>query len=197
MLAEEHECFDKPYPFGNERARFEFFRHKEPNLHYVPHENYRCTVTMMSGLPASGKDTWLAAQRSDLPVVSLDGMREELGIEATENQGKVAQLARERCRELLRAGTSFAFNATNLLRQTRQRWIDLFADYEARIEITYLEPVLSVIFGQNKRRQRVVPEDVIVRLANRLEPPTWVEAHGLVMSDGNRPAGHQAHGTPT
>jgi predicted kinase len=32
-------------------------------------------------------------------------------------------------------GRSFAFNATNLLRQTRRRWIDLFADYEARIEV--------------------------------------------------------------
>ena len=52
-----------------------------------------------------------------------------LGVEATDNQGPVAPLARERCRELLRSRTSFAFNATNLLRQTRQRWLDLFAVY--------------------------------------------------------------------
>jgi predicted kinase len=153
----------------------------------VPHEDYRCTVTMMSGLPGSGKDTWLATNRGDLLVISLDDMREELGIEATENQGKVAQLARERCRELLRAHTPFAFNATNLLRQTRQRWIDLFADYDARIEMVYVEPALPVILDQNKRRKRLVPEDVIVDLANKLEPPTWTETHGLVVSDGNWP----------
>jgi len=184
MEAEEHGCFDKPYRFGNDQARFQFFRNEKPNPHYVPHEDYRCTVTMISGLPGSGKDTWLATHRGDLPVISFDDMREELGVEATENQGTVAQLARERCRELLRARTSFAFNATNLLRPTRQRWIDLFADYDARIEMVYVEPALSVILDQNKRRKRLVPEDVIVELANKLEPPTWTETHGLVISDG-------------
>lgn len=186
MLAEEHGCFDKPYQFGNDRARFQFFRQKGSNLQYVPHEDYRCTVTMMSGLPGSGKDTWLAANRGDLSVVSLDDMRDELGIEATDNQGQVAQLARKRCRELLRARTSFALNATNLLRQTRQRWIDLFADYSARIEMVYVEPALSVILEQNKRRKKSVPEDVIVGLANKLEPPTWTETHGLIISDGEK-----------
>jgi predicted kinase len=184
MMAEEHNCFDTPFQFGNDQARFQFFRLKEPNLHYVPHEEYRCTVTMMSGLPGSGKDTWLAKIQDDLPVVSLDDVREELGVEATENQGQVAQLARERCRELLRARTSFAFNATNLLRQTRRRWIDLFADYNARIEMVYVEPPLSVILSQNKQRKCLVPEDVIVELANKLEPPTWTETHGLIVSDG-------------
>jgi predicted kinase len=184
MQAEELACFDRPYPFGNDQARFLFFRQKEPNLHFVPHEEYRCTVTMMSGLPGSGKDSWLAGQRGDLPVVSLDDVREELDIEPTENQGQVAQLARERCRELLRARKSFAFNATNLLRQTRQRWIDLFADYHARIEMVYPEPALSVILEQNKRRKRQVPEDVIVQLADKLEPPTWTETHSLIVSDG-------------
>jgi predicted kinase len=186
MLAEEHDCFDKPYPFGNDQARFQFFRQKEPNLHYVPHEDYRSTVTMLAGLPGSGKDTWLAANRGDLPVVSLDDVREELGVEVTDNQGQVAQLARERCRERLQSHTSFAFNATNLLRQTRQRWTDLFADYNARIEIVYVEPTLPTILDQNKRRKRIVPEDVIVELANKLEPPTWTETHRLIVSDGEK-----------
>jgi len=186
MLAEENDCFEKPFQFGNDQARLLFFRQKEPNLHYVPHEDFRCTVTVMSGLPGSGKDTWLAANRGDLPVVSLDDVRDELGVEATDNQGQVAQLARERCRELLRARTSFAFNATNLLRQTRQRWIELFADYRARIEMVYVEPPLSVILDQNKRRKKSVPEDVIVGLANKLEPPTWTETHVLIVSDGEK-----------
>jgi hypothetical protein len=92
-------------------------------------------------------------------------------------------LGRERCREFLRSGRSFAFNATNLLRLTRQRWIDLFADYQARIEIVYVEPPLSVILAQNKRRERPVPEKVIRGLATRCEPPTITEAHGLVFGE--------------
>lgn len=186
MLAEEHDCLEKPYQFGNDQARFQFFRQQDDrSLHYVPHEEYRCTVTMMSGLPGSGKDTWLAKNRGDLPTVSLDDVRDELDIEATENQGQVAQLAKERCRELLRSRTSFAFNATNVMRTTRQRWVDLFVDYQARIEMVYLEPALSTVISQNKRRERTVPESVILRLAGKLEPPTWTEAHGLIVSDGS------------
>ena len=183
LAAEEASCFEQPYQFANDQARFLFYRQREPNLHYVPHENYRCTVTVMSGLPGAGKDTWLAANRAGLPVVSLDDIRDELDIEAVENQGEVIQLARERCRELLRSGQCFAFSATNLLRQTRQRWLDLFADYRARIEIVYIEPPLAVILAQNKRRERAVPEKVIRELADKCEPPTWAEAHSLIVAE--------------
>src|SRR5205085_5863571 len=119
LVAEENDCFVKPFQFSNDQARFLFFRQPNPDRHYVPHEDYRCTVTMMSGLPGSGKDTWLARNRGELETISLDEIRSELEVEATDNQGIVIQHAKERCREMLRSGTSFAFSATNLLRQTR------------------------------------------------------------------------------
>lgn len=189
LAAEEHGCFDRPYLFPNDQARFLFYRHKNHDLHYVPHEEYRCTVTVMSGLPGSGKDTWLSKHRSDLPVVSLDDIRTEMDIKPTDTQGHVVQLARERCRELLRAGTSFAFSATNLLPQIRQRWFSLFADYDARISVVYVEPPMAVILDQNRRREQPVPEKVIRELAEKCEPPTWTEAHELVVVDGYRFAG--------
>lgn len=178
-LAEEHGCFDQPYPFANDQARFLFYRDRLTSLHYKPHENYRCTVTLMSGLPGAGKDTWLARHRPQLPVVSLDAVREDLDTEATDNQGKVIQTARERCRQHLRAGMDFAFNATNITRQVRRRWIDLFADYGARIEIAYLEPELATILVRNKQRKHPVPEKVILDLSGQAEPPTATECHKL------------------
>lgn len=185
LAAEEHGCFDGPYSFGHDHARFHFFRQSEPNLFFVPHDQHRGTVTMVAGPPGGGKDHWLATRRKGVPVVSLDDVREELDIDATQNQGAVVQFARERCREFLRSGTPFAFNATNLLKQTRQRWIDLFADYGARIEIVYVEPPLPRILEQNRRRERPVPERVIHDLIDQAEPPTWTEAHRLVLCDGN------------
>jgi len=181
VMAEELDCFYSPYRFANDQARFNYFQQPEAELHYVPHEAYRCTVTMMSGLPGSGKDTWLQEQRPELPTVSLDDIRSELDVEATDNQGQVIQEAKERCRELLRAKTDFAFNATNLLRQTRQAWLKLFADYDARIEIIYIEPSLTEIHRQNKHRQRTVPTEVIRKLAEKSEPPTWAEAHQIML----------------
>jgi predicted kinase len=184
LMAEEAGCYDLPYPFATDHARFTFFRQREPNLHYVPHEDFACSVTLMAGLPGSGKDTWLFRNRADLPVVSLDDIRGELGVEPTDDQGRVAQTAQERCREFLRSGTSFAFNATNTMRQTRGRWLDLFADYNARIEIAYLEPPFENLLRQNKTRSKAVPEPVIRKLADKCEPPTWMECHDLTLSDG-------------
>lgn len=179
MVADENGCFDQPYAFANDHARFLFYRESLSSLHYTPREEHRCTVTLMSGLPGSGKDTWLAKNRPKLPVVSLDDIRTDLDVDATDNQGDVIQTAREACREHLRGGRDFAFNATNTVRQTRKRWIDLFADYGARVEVVYVEPPLSVIFQQNERRTRPVPKQVIQHLADKLEPPTWPEAHSV------------------
>lgn len=183
LVSEEANCFEQPFPFETEHARFTFFHASEPNLHYTPHEQFSCAVTMMAGLPGSGKDTWLATQRPELPVVSLDELRTELGVDPTDNQGRVAQLAQERCKEFLRSGISFAFNATNTTKMIRDRWIKLFADYRARIEIAYLEPPFGEILRQNKLRDDAVPETVIRKLAERCEPPTWLEAHALVDDD--------------
>jgi predicted kinase len=183
LLAEEHDCFTQPYHFASDHARFLFFRKPTSNLLFVPHTDFHCTVTMMSGLPGSGKDSWLAKHRPELPVVSLDEIRDELGVDATDDQGEVIQLGRERCRELLRARITFAFNATNLLKHTRRHWIDLFADYGARIVIVYIEPPLATIHQQNQRRASSVPETVVRQLAAKCEPPTWAEAHDLIICD--------------
>lgn len=180
LLSEEHHCYRQPYPFATEHARFTYFHAGQPNLHYVPHEAFRCTVTLLAGLPGSGKDHWLRTHAPELPVVSLDELRRSMAIEPTENQGAVAQAAKERCRKHLRAGRDFAFNATNTVRATRQRWLDLFRDYDARIRIVYLEPPLSQLLAQNRGRSHQVPEHVIRRLADRLEPPGWLECHELL-----------------
>ncbi len=176
-LAEEHGCLEVAYPFVNDHARFLFFRGELGSLHRVPHEEYRCTVTMMSGLPGAGKDTWLARHRPDLPSISLDDVREELDVDPTEEQGRVIQRAKERCRQRLRVGEDFAFNATNLTAPMRKLWTDLFARYEARVEIVYLEPPFEALLKQNRERERRVPERVIHRLLDRAEPPSPGEAH--------------------
>ncbi|HTE87799.1 MAG TPA: AAA family ATPase [Terriglobales bacterium] len=181
LVAEESGCLDRPYAFANDHARFLFYRDQLGSLHYVPYEDFRCTVTLMSGLPGAGKDTWLAKNRTKLPVVALDAIRDALDVEATDNQGEVIQAAREQCREHLRARQDFAFSATNITRQMRQRWIDLFADYAARVEIVYVEPPVATILAQNKRRTNPVPENIILRLVEKLEPPTVTECHSFII----------------
>ncbi len=185
LQAEELGCFETPYSFATPHARYTFFHHPEPNLHYTPHEAFSCKVTLMAGLPGAGKDTWIAANRGDLPVIALDDIRRELKVQPTEDQGRVAQLAYERCRELLRQGTSFVHNATSTMRTTRSRWLKLFAQYNAGIEIVYIEPQFETLLRQNKQRQSPVPEKVLRKLAGRCEPPTWLECHHLTITAGS------------
>ena len=183
LVSEESDCFDRPYPFANTHARFLFYRDELSSLHYVPHEQHHCTVTLLSGLPGSGKDTWLERIRPKLPVISLDSIRADLDVKPTDNQGEVIQVAREQCREHLRAHRDFAFNATNITRQTRKRWLDLFADYSARIEIVYVESPVLLILKQNKKRPNPVPEKVIIRLLEKADPPRITECHRLIVHE--------------
>lgn len=41
------------------------------------------------------------------------------------------------------------------------------------------EPLVAEIYRQNKQRPRNVPTDVIRKLAEKYEPPTWAECHPL------------------
>ena len=109
------------------------------------------------------------------------GGKPQFMVEHVANQGKVIQGMREQCREHLRACRDFAFNATNITRQTRKRWIDLFADYRARVALIYLEPPLPMIFERNEHRTKPVPRQVIHQLVKKLEPPTWAEAHSVTL----------------
>ena len=51
LQAEEARCYEQPFPFANDHARFHFYRHREPNLHYVPHEDFSCQVTVCPVFP--------------------------------------------------------------------------------------------------------------------------------------------------
>ncbi len=182
LVAAENDCLEQPYQFANDHARFLFHRGNLDNLHYEPHEDYRCVMTITAGLPGAGKDSWLAERLPETPVVSLDEIRKQMGVSPTDNQGTVVQAGREQCRQFLRSGTDFVLNATNITRQTRKLWIDIGADYGARISIIYIEPPLDLILEQNSGRDARVPAQVIQRLIDRLDPPTLAECHELTVS---------------
>jgi len=174
-LCRELNCFTQPRRFASAHSRFEYFRaeHRDPD--YLAHEDFRCEVTMMSGLPGAGKDTWIRLRLPECPVISLDAIREELDEAPTGNQGRVVREARERARELLRARKDFVWNATNLSREIRGQLVNLFTDYQARVRIVYVEACASRQFGQNNNRIDSVPRAAISRMMERWEVPTPIE----------------------
>jgi predicted kinase len=174
---EEQGCFQGPYPFPSDHGRFQYFSREGRHPDYAPHEDFRCEVVVMSGMPGAGKDTWIRTHLPDWPVVSLDRLRRELDVDPTEPQGTIVAAAREEARGHLRAGRSFVWNATNISRQLRAQGIALFADYGARVRIVYLEASEPRLRRQNRERAAKVPDAVLDRLLDRWEVPDLTEAH--------------------
>ena len=174
-VALQYNCLKNPYDSSQE-GKVQAFEGKDIRFHR-PHENFNCTMTLLAGVPGSGKDTWIKKNRGSLPMVSLDDIRLDLDIDPTDNQGHVINEAREQVRVHLRAKESFVFNATNITREVRGRWIRLARDYNAKVEVVYIEPPIATILAQNKNREAVVPESVVLRLLEKTEVPNLGEAH--------------------
>lgn len=172
----EHGCLDRPWTFPSDHARFQYFRTEGRDPDYAAHDDTRCEMVLMSGLPGSGKDHWIA-HNLDLPVISLDALRDELDLPSTGNQGAVIQAAREQAREYLRKGQSFVWNGTNLSRDMRGRPIDLAAAYNARVRVVFLDTAYRRLVRQNRDRGATVPLAVILRMIRLWEPPDLSEAH--------------------
>ena len=134
------------------------------------------TVVMVSGLPGTGKDTYIAARYGGMPMVSLDAVRKELGAAPDDGGGAVVRAAQEQARTRLRAKKPFVFNATNLSPANRGRWTDLFHRYGAAVRIEYLEAGWEERRRRNLSRRDSVPESVVARMLRSLEPPLLTEA---------------------
>ena len=176
-FCQENDCFTQPRSFPSAHSRFIYFQKEGGNPNYHAYDDTRFQVVMMSGLPGSGKDTWIKENLPESKVISLDQLRQEMGVKPGENQGEVANAAKSIAKEYMRAGESFVWNATNLNKQLREMLIRLFAAYQAEIRIVYLETPWLELLRRNKTRREKVPEKILYRMKNRLQVPTVIEAH--------------------
>jgi predicted kinase len=180
-LCAEQNCLDHPSQFESDHHRFIYFNGGS-DIGYVPFDDSRCEVTLMSGLPATGKDHWVSHHGGDLPVISLDGLRAEMEIGPAGNQSDVIAAAKERAKEHLRLGQSYIWNATNITRDLRSQLVALFANYKARVRIVYTECPAKELHRRNRKRTNPVPAAVIERMVEKLEIPTIAEAHRVVFT---------------
>ena len=174
---QEAGCLSGPFAFPSDHGRFEYFRRVDRSPYYRPYEEPEFEVVMLAGLPAAGKNHWLCGQETRLPVVSLDQIRLDLGIKASEGPGAVVKAASEQAREFLRRKEPFVWNATNLSWKLRRQTVDLLADYGARIKIVYLEASEAVLQARNSGREHPVPAAAIERMLRRWDMPDITEAH--------------------
>jgi len=137
-------------------------------------------VILLCGLPGTGKDTWIRENHPDMPMVSMDALRAEMGVPATDDQGRVAQAAQEACRVHLRAKQPFVYNTTAVTPLMRGKAVRLFESYGARVRIVYLETGWEEQLRRNASRAAVVPERAIGKMLSSLIPPEASEAQSVV-----------------
>ena len=177
-LAQEQGCFDTPYPFA---STFERYVYLSGDSRW-PVPRYDATwgqVFMLSGLPGVGKDTYLNQNLPDLPVLSLDNIREELGVSPEKSQAPVIAAAKQRAMELLRKQQPFVWNATDLTAMIRKKQVSLFSAYGATTRVIYLETDWEEQLRRNASRSRAVPPAVIRHMLDRLVPPLPSEAQDI------------------
>lgn len=178
-FCEEMDCYGKPRSFASPNARYTYFNTDDSYIDYVPFDNFKSKVIMLSGLPGMGKDHYIQSLNRDLPVVSLDAIRRKHKIAPTDakRNGWVVQEAKEQARVYLRAGQDFIWNATNITKQMRTQLIDLFVSYQAYVTIAYIEKPYKDWRLQNRNREYQVPEKVLDKMLLKLEIPRLTEAH--------------------
>ena len=71
-------------------------------------------------------------------------------------------------------------DATNLTPHERHSWVKLAKDYGYEVQAVFFDVPVEVCLERNRRRDRVVDEDVMRRMAAKLKPPTFEEGFSKV-----------------
>lgn len=175
LLAQEEGCLNHPFQFANSFSKWAYFKGKTLWKEQDMFNNTWGEVILMSGLPGTGKDTWIKETHPDIPMISLDEIRKEFKISPTENQTPVISIGHERAKEYLRKKQPFIWNATNITAQIRGMQISLFEEYGASVKTVFLETEWTEQLRRNKNREAQVPLAAIENMLSRLMLPERYE----------------------
>jgi predicted kinase len=138
-------------------------------------------VVLAIGLPGSGKSSWF--KRHNVVPLSSDMVRSLLFDDVREQrfQDLVFSNLRSMLKARLIAKRPMNYvDATNLTPQERQHWVKLAKDYNYEVHAVFFDVPLEVCVERHQRRDRVVAEDVMRRMAAKLKPPAFQEGFAKI-----------------
>ncbi len=139
-------------------------------------------MTVLVGLPASGKSTWTQTHKSKNEVViSSDAIRAEVfgDVNDQTHNAEVFDLMMKRTCDALKARIDVIYDATNL---NSKRRANLIREVEQRCKgiTVYFRCVIFATdwkkcVKRNEARERTVPYEVMKRMLCSFQPPWWSE----------------------
>jgi predicted kinase len=165
----------------------------------APKRAVKGAVVLSVGLPGSGKTTWF--KRKGVTPLSSDLLRTLLFDDPTEqgHQDLVFSSLRYLLRARLMARMPMNYvDATNLSPKERRHWIRMAREFGYEVHAIYFEVPLQTCLERNRKRQRIVPEDVMQRMAAKLRPPTFEEGFAkiIVVRVKHRPVAQEPAALP-
>lgn len=142
----------------------------------------RGIVVLAIGLPGSGKSSWF--KRRGVTPLSSDLLRTILFDNITEQryQDLVFGTLRSLLRARLIARMPWNYvDATNLSPNERHGWIKMAREFGYEVHAVFFDVPVEVCMERNRRRARIVPEDVMQRMAAKLRPPTFDEGFSKIV----------------
>ncbi len=142
----------------------------------------RGAVVLAIGLPGSGKSSWF--KRRGVTPLSSDLLRTLLFDDPKEqrHQDLVFGTLRSLLRARLVARMPWNYvDATNLSPRERHGWIKMAREFGYEAHAVFFDVPLEVCMERNQRRARIVPEDVMQRMAAKLRAPSFEEGFSKIV----------------
>lgn len=135
------------------------------------------SFVMMVGLPGSGKDHFIENMLSEYVVCSSDKIREEwYGDENIQGDNeKIFEELHKRIINNLKNGRDVVYNATNINYKKRVAFLNKIKDIDCEKECVIVATPYIQCLCQNAQRKRHVPTDVIKRMYENWNIPSYFE----------------------